>query len=153
MDLVGTQDWNDFKSLFGTDVVDTFMQAIIIWRRVTSNLDRWKEGNGINTLDIPLQCLVNYNYMRSWPITNLTESGETEEQSIQVLFAKDYLNSLGYINQNGLFIYQPDIDRFILDGLIRKPVGDSSVSQAANGALLFEVIMVEQATRTGTIRS
>lgn len=153
MDLIGAADWADYQSLIGVDALDTFAQATIVWRRQITNVDRWKEDNVEGqTQDITLRCLVNYNYMRSWPITNMTESGEIEQQSIQVLFFKDYLNGLGYVNNNGLFIYKPDYDRFVLDGLIRKPVGDSSVSQAKYGALLFEVIMVEQRTLTGQMR-
>lgn len=155
MDLIGTQDWNDYKKVIGQDAFDTFGQATIIWRRkVDPSINRYGEDvNNNATVDIPLTCLVNYNYMRSWPITSLTESGENNEQSIQVLFSKTYLQSLGYINDAGLFIYQPDFDRFILDGLIRKPVGDSSISQAKDGAIMFEVLMIEQRTETGRIRS
>lgn len=156
MQLISDADWNDYKSLIGNDAFDTFGQATIIWRRAKSpGIDRFKEdGATSNTEDIPLKCLVNYNYMRSWPITSFAtgESGELNEQSIQVLFSKNYLQSLGYVNADGLFSYLPDFDRFLLDGLIRKPVGDSSVSQAKDGSMIFEVIMVEQSTKTGKKR-
>lgn len=154
MDLIGARDWADYKSLIGQDAFDTFGQKIIIWRKQTSNIDRYGEDNIAGShVDIPLTCLVNYNYMRSWPITTLTESGETNQQSIQVLFSKKYLLSLGYLNADGIFDYQPDYDRFILDGLIRKPVGDSSVSQSHDEDTMFEVIMAEQRTPTGLMRT
>jgi hypothetical protein len=155
MDMIGDKDWADYNQLIGTDAFDSFAEATIIWRRkVDPSINRYGEDININsTIDIPLRCIVNYNYMRSWPITNQTESGETNEQSIQVLFSKTHLKSLGYLNGDGLFIYQPDYDRFLLDGTIRKPVGDSSVSQARDGSIMFEVIMVEQRTETGQIRS
>lgn len=154
MDLVGSDNWADFKALFGEYASDTFAKATIIWRKLLSNVDRWKEDNDLGTtVDIPLTCLVNYNYMRSWPISNMTESGETEEQSIQVLFNKQYLQSQGYLDDSGKFNYEPDMDRFVLDGLIRKPMGDTSVSQAYDSTLWFVVIMIEQRTPTGTERS
>ena len=153
MNLISDQDNNDFKALFGMDAADTFAQQTIIWRRQTTNIDRWKEDNnsGITT-DVALKCLINYNYMRSWPISNMKEAGETEEQSIQVLFNKAYLQSLGYLDQYGKFDYQADYDRFIVDGTIRKPMGDTSVSQAFDTSLWYVVIMVEQRTPTGTDR-
>lgn len=154
MDLIGAKDWADYKSLIGQDAFDSFGQKTIVWRKQTSNVDRYGEDNiGGSTVDIPLMCLVNYNYMRSWPITLETESGENYEQSIQVLFSKKYLLSLGYLNSSGVLDYQPDYDRFILDGLIRKPVGDSSVSQAHDEDVMFEVIMIEQKTQTGLKRT
>lgn len=153
MDLIGTQDWADFKSLFNNDVKDTFFNQPIIWRRQKTNVDRYGEDNSIGlTEDIILQCLINYNYLRSWPITKFTEQGETDEQSMQVLFLKDYLDKLGYLNSHNYFTYKPDFDRFILDGLICKPVGDSSVSQIPNGSLIVEVILVRQPTNTADIR-
>lgn len=154
MKLVSDQDWADFKNLFKNDVPDTFAQADIIWRRSkTPNLDRWKEDNpSVVTEDITLKCLVNYNYLRSWPITNFTEAGELNGQSIQVLFSKQYLFNNGYLNNAGAFDYNADFDRFILDGTIRKPAGDSSVSQAYDESIWYEVIMVEQRTATGDKR-
>lgn len=154
MDLIGKANWNDFKKLIGEHAHDTFSKAIIIWRREVTDIDRWKEDNAQGqTVDIPLECLVNYNYFRSWPITLTTESGETQEQSIQVLFSKNYLSGIGYLNDDGFFDYNPDKDLFVLDGLIRRPMGDSSVSQAYDESLMVEVIMIEQKTPTGTSRS
>lgn len=153
MDQIGAQDWEDYKALIGSDSFDTFGQAKIIWRRLITNVDRFGEDNiAGQTVDIPLTCLANYNYMRSWPITVFSESGSNYEQSVQVLFSKSYLQGLGYVNDAGLFIYKPDYDLFILDGLIRRPVGDSAVSQAKDGALIYEIILVEQRTPTGTSR-
>lgn len=154
MQIVTDADIAEFKRLFNEDAQDTFAKTTIIWRRlVNPSADRYREDiTSDTTQDITLHCIVNYNYMRSWPVSGLAESGQLEEQSVQVLFVKDYLNKLGYVT-NGRFNYQPDFDRFILDGLIRKPVGDSSVSQAFDEALFYEVILIEQATPTGTKRS
>lgn len=153
MQIVSNADMAEFKRLFNEDVQDTFALTTIIWRRmINPSADRFREDTNTDTTqDIELKCIVNYNYMRSWPVSGLAESGQLEEQSIQVLFVKDYLNKLGYV-VDGRFDYRPDFDRFVLDGLIRKPMGDSSVSQAFDEALFYEVIMIEQATPTGEKR-
>lgn len=155
MKLIDQADLDDFRNLIQTDAFDTFGLVIIIWRRVInpSVSDRYREDTTKpSTVDINLRCIVNYNYLRSWPITNMEEAGELESQSIQVLFSKKDLRDGGYMNDAGLFLYDPAYDRFILDGLIRKPIGDSSVSQLDTESLLYEVIMVEQATPTGAKR-
>lgn len=154
MDLVGTGDWEDFKNLISVDSSDTFGKQTIIWRRLKSSVDRYKEDNSQGTYhDVTLRCLVNYNYMRSWPITNFTEAGELQAQSIQVIFYKKYLKDNGYLTADGKLDYKPDHDRFVLDGIIRKPVGDSSISQAGDESLLYEVIMEELKTPTGEGRT
>jgi hypothetical protein len=150
MDLLAN-DWDDFKNLISVDGQDTFCKQTIIWRRVTTKVDPFMEDNsqGLHQ-DITLKCLCNYNYMRSWPVTNFTESGGNDRQSTQVLFTKEYLRGLGYLNADGYFDYNPVLDKFILDGLIMEPAGDSSVSQAGDDPLLQEVILVRQPTTTGT---
>lgn len=152
MDLLGT-DMQAFIDLMNTDVKDTFFNDTIIWVRKLTQLDRFKEDNDTAVIsNITLDCLINYNYLRSWPITKHYEQGEQDEQSLQVFFNKEYLKGLGYMDNNGLFLYNQDVDRFIVDGLIHKPVGDGSVSQVRGGALLFEVILVRQKTDTGEKR-
>lgn len=153
MDLVGATDWAAFESLISTDAHDTFFQQSIVWKRQRTRLDVYGEDNEAGLYDsITLKCLLNYNYMRTWPITKVTESGETDEQSIQIFFSKKYLRDLGYLNGDDYFIYNSGTDKFIIDGLLMKPMGDSSVSQAEGGALLISVIVVRQPTITGKDR-
>jgi len=149
--LVTDAQFEMFKGLMAS-AADTFAQQTITWRRRTSTLQRFKEDDTNKTADVELKCLCNYNYLRSWPITNNKESGEINAQSVQVLFGKQYLKDLGYLDNDGKFIYNQDYDRFILDGTIRKPVGDTGVSQVFDEAVWVSVIMVEQPTATGDKR-
>lgn len=155
MKQIRDQDWTDFKNLIQTDAFDTFApNTIIIWRRSINPAvaDRYREDGPATTVDINLRAIVNYNYMRSWPVTSFEEAGELQAQSIQVLFSMADLEAGGYLT-DGHFSYNPDYDRFVVDGIIRKPAGDSGVSQDNTGPLLYEVIMVEQATETGEKRT
>lgn len=157
--LISDGDFADFNNLIQVDGFDTFADGMtIIWRRALnpSVMDRYREDGPPSTQDVVLRAIVNYNYMRSWPITNQEESGELQGQSIQVIFSMKDLEIGGYLKTvDGQlhFDYNPDYDRFVVDGIIRKPSGDSGVSQSNVGPLLYEVIMIEQATATGENRT
>jgi hypothetical protein len=133
---------------------DTFEQKEITWVRNITHTNRFMESDDDNgTISIPLKVQCNYNYMRSWPITRTTEAGELDRQSMQVLINKSYLRELGYINANDFFDYSPDFDRFIIDGMIHKPMGDTSVSQVDSSDVLIVIVMQRQPTKTGDKRT
>lgn len=90
---------------------------------------------------ITLACLCNYNYMRTWPINRETISGELDVQTVQIYLNKRYLQENGYLDHNGLFIYQVDNDRFELDGILYKSTGDTSVSQADSEDIHFTMVL------------
>lgn len=154
MDIVGIQNWDEFKKLMG-DAHDTFNQKIILWKRRNADLDRYGEDvlpPADATSNIYLKVLLNYNYMRTWPITFTSDTGEMDRQSIQMLINKDYLKSLGYINSNGYFEYNSDHDRFIVDGLVHKASGDTVVSQIPQDDILVSIILKREETPTGKTR-
>jgi hypothetical protein len=141
MDLLGAQAWSDYKALM-RDAHDTFAQKDMIWKRLKSTLDRYGEDSDDNGYDIiTLKVLINYNYMRSWPITFQTETGGLDRQSVQILINKDYLRELGYINGNGFFEYDPVLDVFIIDGLKHVPFGDTPASQIQDDDVFITLIL------------
>jgi|SRR5882757_4846236 len=153
MNVISDIDWDSFRALHETDVQDTFFQQQIIWKRQRTRVDRFGEDNSSATVDsISLKCLLNYNFMRTWPISKTGEAGETDEQSIQIYFGKKYLRDLGYLDANDYFAYDPGYDRFVIDGMIMKPMGDSSVAQIQTNSLLVSVIVVRQPPATGKLR-
>src|SRR5699024_7697627 len=93
-----------------------------------------------------------YNYMRTWPITLHTETGELDKQSVQVFVNKQYLAANGHINTAGAFDYNPAMDRFIIDGLVYKAVGDTAVAQAGSSDILISFILKREETPTGEDR-
>lgn len=138
--LLDQSDWDDYKAIMD-EAHNTFHQKSITWRRTITELDRWKEDNlGARKIDTPLKVLLNYNYMRTWPITMPTESGELDKQSVQILINKAYLQESGFLNAFGLFDYSPDYDRFIIDGLVYKPYGDTPTSQMNTEDLIFSIV-------------
>lgn len=140
--------WKKFKNVIHTASKD-FGHKEITWRRSRLGLDRWQEDNaGTVDIDVTLNVLCNYNYMRTWPITLPTDSGELDRQSVQLIFSKPELALGGYITPEGNFNYNPDYDRFIMDGLVYKPFGDTPVSQAHDEDLLISIIVKREETNT-----
>lgn len=149
MSLVNQSDWDDFKALM-REAHDDFETKPILWKRVVSISSEFMEDNTYAPEEIQLQGQTNYNYLRSWPITMQTTSGELDRQTIQVLFNKDYLRELGYINTNNYFEFSPDLDRFIIDGITYKELGDTSASLANGDDILVTLILKREETNTGS---
>lgn len=141
MDLLGNELRQKFRDTMKS-AHDTFNKKVIIWRRLKSRMNVNGEDNTINGYDnISLSVLINYNYMRSWPITNRTESGDLDRQSMQILINKDYLRDLGYLNADGYFQYDPSQDRFVIDGLVHQPMGDTPTSQNGEDDILCTLVV------------
>lgn len=124
----------------------------VIWKKLVSNLDNFNEDGKPKYISTTLVCIPNYNYMRTWPITNYTETGELDKQSVQLLFNKKYLKDLNLLTLEGFFDYNPDHDKFIMDGLQYNSVGDTAVSSSLSDDLFISVIVKRDKTPTGVQR-
>lgn len=150
MGLISLQAWDKYinsQKLAHT----TFHTHSIIWLKQRGNLrDRWGEDLPRNEEEITLPCLKNYNVLRTWPITQNTEVGETDKQSIQLWFSKPKLVELGYVTE-GRFDYRPDFDRFKIGDIIYKAQGDTPASQAYEDDLVFTIIIRPEEKNTGDV--
>ena len=148
-DLVDSAIWEDYKELIGIDAADTFFQDEIIWKKANPFLDKHGEDEiGETFVDVILKCLVDYNDFRTWPITRNTETGEIDKQTAVVIFSLKTLKDLGFLNANGNFDYDSDEDRFELDGILYKSMGDTNTAQAQNEPLLFQLVVERELTLT-----
>lgn len=150
-DIVGQEIRDIFHGLINS-AHKSFDKRLIIWSKQTTKVNRFGEDTGPQFVDTPLLCLINYNYKRAWPVTQNTEAGEMDRESAQVYFNKDYLRSLGLINDNNYFDYDSGTDRFLLDGLVYSAQGDTAVAQLDNDDLFITVILKREATATGDNR-
>lgn len=128
-----------------------FFGKPVVWRRCVQYTNRYQE-DGVTTQEITIHTLSNYNYMRSWPITVPVESGEIDRQSIQLLFLRKEFQDLSLLTPEGYLLMDPARDRFVMEGLIYKPVGDTFVSQAGSNDILISIIVKREETPTGTFR-
>lgn len=134
-----------------------FMSKEIVWKKCKGYLQpfdedysRAKEPNDDGYLYIPLMALCNFNYARTWPVSQDSESGKLDRQSIQVYFSIDQLSQLGYVNTNGNFDYDPGMDRFIINGIPYRNEGDTPASQIPDSQLVFTMVLRPDPTSTGS---
>lgn len=88
-----------------------------------------------------IEVLCYYNAFRNWPINRETTTGELDEENLSILISKQYAESKGYLNKNGYFDFDWSEDRFVINGIVYKPSGDTQVAQAKDEALVFLIIL------------
>jgi len=130
---------------------EMFATKTVIWKRNTGYVNPFMEGiPPDNYEDISLKCLCNYNYMRTWPITQETETGGEDRQSIQLFFYKKELIEHGMIDDQNRVIFDPARDKVVVDAILYIISGDSFVSQVDNGNdVLFSLIVKRDKSYTG----
>lgn len=138
------------------DVVNTFhedaFQEEILWMRTATNRSYHGEDNNHREEGIPLKTLVMYNYFRSWPIDQATDSGEIDKQSCMAMFNLKWLGEQGHLNEFGQFDINQGDDKFILNGLVYVPSGDSQISQAKDNPLMTFIVLKREEIPTGNTR-
>lgn len=147
--MLSQAQWQEY-----IDVLNQFHESaadeIIVWNRKFVERDLHGEDSNIRLDNVNLKCLVLYNYFRSWPITQGTDSGDIDKQSILVYFNLDYLDSLNLLNSSKQFMFDPGYDRFTLRGIIYKPMGDSHVAQAGTRPTSVFIVLKKEETPTGS---
>lgn len=149
-DLIGPT-WDKYKSILN-DAHATFNQKAITWQRYNIQINRYQEDIDTAPISVELLVLLNYNYRRSWPITLVTESGQDDEQSIQIFLNKEYLRVNDLLDSNGAFQYNQDYDRFIIDGITYAAFGDTAAAQMQSDDVFFTLIVKRVQIKTGTKR-
>lgn len=127
-------NWERYREL-----VDLFSnqanRETIIWRREQGFIDRFGEGGRNNFNDISLLVLIQYNIVRSWPLSKNTDVGALDPQNMFVFINKEYIRELGYLNSDGYFDFNPDRDVFVHRGITYRTQGDQEASSADTDAL------------------
>lgn len=140
--------WDNFKAIikqFSSEV----NKKQLTWMRYTERLDlRNEDFDPKSYTTIVLPALINYNYMRTWPITFKSDTGALDRQSCQIYLNKEQLRDSGYLNSDNNLDYEPGKDIFILDGLEHKAFGDTSVSQIQSDDLFFTFILKREEQST-----
>ncbi len=145
--MISADEWADYQNIL-SGFNSVFAQKQILWKRYLNRLNAFNEDVIQSPIEVSLKVLINDNYMRTWPINQQSESGELEKQSIQVYIFLPYLKNLGYEKNNSLD-YQPDYDRFIIDGKLYKPTGDTPTAQAGDKNLWVTIICRREESETG----
>lgn len=152
-DLITTAGWDMFNQAIN-DAGDTFNKTIITWRKFTYFLNEFNEDNVGNFEDLEIPVLVSDNFFHTWPITAHSATGELDKETMVIILNRKQMDDLGYINAYGNFDFKPDMDRFVLKGIVYKCEGwtDMSSSDVAGTGenLLIMIILKREETSTGT---
>lgn len=139
--MVKNHSWNRYKKII-TDFLDldAGRQTITWAKHVNQYLDH-AEDDSPRYYNISIEALCYYNAFRDWPINKATVPGELDDENLSILISKNYIEQIGYLNQEGYWNFNWSEDRFVINGLVYKPSGDTQVSQAKDEALVFLVIL------------
>ena len=141
---VPIDQWERFKDIIN-DFVDTDAgrQPFLWLRRIEQPLS-YGEDSGIIYNPVKLEGLFHYNYIKTWPSNTSRITGDLDITNIVLYISANLLGSNGYMDSYGYWDFNWTEDRFILNGKVYKPGGDTQVAQARDQALLFFVILYRE---------
>ena len=147
---VPTKEWDKYKSIINDFIDEDAGKQPFVWLRKINQPLAYGEDGGIRYLPVILEGLFQYNYIRTWPANKSTLSGELEGENMVLYISARMLRENGYVNEFGY----PDLnwseDRFLLNGKVYKPEGDTQVAQAKDEALLFFIILKREEPQEAT---
>ena len=134
-------DWNRYKKIVNDFIDQDAGKQPFMWLRKFEQIMPFGEDVGIKYEPISLEGLFHYNYIKTWGTQGLSISGELDATDVVLYISKRLLEEHGFINEYGYWAFNWAEDRFIVEGKVYKPFGDTQVAQANNEALLFFVIL------------
>jgi len=139
---ISDKSWDRYKNIISQFIDNDIGKQPITWKRaITQPLEYGEDSQEPYYPDITLEVLVGYNYMRQWPLSRPTTTGELDNQNCVIWVSASKLKELGYLNSHDYWDMDPSLDRFIISGKLYKTSGDTQVAQAKDKSLLFMVIL------------
>lgn len=139
--LVPNKCWDRYKRIISTFMDKDAGRQSIIWAKNVDQLLTHGEDYIPKYYRIEIEALCFYNAFRNWPINKATVSGELDEENLSILVTMEYIESIGYLNKDGYWDFDWSKDRFVINGQVYKPSGDTQVAQAKDQALVFMVLL------------
>lgn len=138
---VSDKDWDQYKQIINDFIdIDSGKQPFLYLQKIEQPLS-YGEDSGVIYTPIQLDGLFQYNYIKTWPTNKQSISGELDYSNTVLYISGRLLSENGFINDYGYWDFNWAEDRFILNGKVYKPGGDSQVAQAKDEALLFFIIL------------
>lgn len=150
MTAISSADWSTFRQHINAASASMFNQ-LVIWKHLTKKLDidgDDRAGQESYT-DTNLYGILSYNAWNVLPVSRLNVDGVIDRNGAVLIFNKDYLRGLGLINAAGNFHFDSVKDRFSINGIIFKPMGDTPVAQAYDDPLFQYIILSRDEVKTG----
>lgn len=138
---VSQVDWDKYKEIVQDFIDEDAGKQPFRWLKKIELMSAFGEDSSPRYNAIPLEGLFHYNYVKTWPSARATTSGELENGNLVLYISARAIKEAGYMDQFGYWDFNWVEDRFILNGKVYKPGGDTQVAQAKDKALLFFVIL------------
>ena len=134
--------WDQYVQILNDFNGDT-AQADLIWFKSIGFIPKTGSDDNPKLYEDPytLKVLVQDNAFRTWPITQYTEVGEKDKQSIFVYMNIDYLRANNLLDANDNFAYSPENDKFVYRGKTYYDAGDTPSAQAYDRSILFLMVL------------
>lgn len=138
---ITNNEWETYKNIVNDFIdLDSGKQPFLWLKKVEQPL-AFGEDSGIIYVPMQLYGLFQYNYIRTWPSSRESISGELDTGNNVLYISANLLRSNNLLDEYGYWDYNWSEDRFVLNGKVYKPSGDTQVAQAKDEALLFFVIL------------
>lgn len=143
MTYVPDKAWKRYKKIVNEFIDTDAGKQKFIWLRKVEQLSSFGEDSSPTYVPVTLEGLFHYNYVKTWANNRLrdTISGELQSDDQVLYISKNQLKELGYLNSYGYWDFNWAEDRFIVNGKVLQPGGDTQVAQAKDEALLFFVVL------------
>lgn len=139
--FVSNKVWDNYKKIITNFLDIDAGRQTITWAKAVDQLLSHGEDSTPKYYNIPIEALCYYNSFRNWPINKATISGELDDENLSILISKSYIEQIGYLTSEGYWDFNWSEDRFVINGIIYRPSGDTQVAQAKDEALVFLVIL------------
>lgn len=138
---VSDVDWTQYKNIINDFIDNDSGRQPFLWLRKIEQPLAYGEDSGVVYEPVQLEGLFLYNYIKTWPINPQSLTGELDISNMVLYISARLLSENGFLDDFGYWDYNWSEDRFIVNGKVYKPGGDTQVAQAKDEALLFFVTM------------
>lgn len=135
------KSWDRYKRIVNDFVDEDAGKQPLLWLKRFDQILSFGEDSTDGYTPIELDVLVQYNYIRTWPSQKQTVTGSLDGINIVIYITKRQLEEKGYLTPDGYWDFDWVQDRFIINGKVYAPEGDTQVAQAHEEALLFFVVL------------
>lgn len=134
-------DWDKYRQIIEDFIDEDAGKQPFLWLKKINLMSSFGEDSSPGYEPIQLNGLFHYNYVKTWPSARASTSGELENGNLVLYISARSIKEAGYMNNFGYWDFNWVEDRFILNGKVYKPGGDTQVAQAKDKALLFFLIL------------
>lgn len=133
--------WERYKEIVNDFIEQDAGKQPVTWLKRFDQMLPFGEDTGNSYVKNEIEGLIQYNYIRTWPSLKDTVSGELDGINIALYVTKKGLAERGFLDDHGYWDFDWTQDKFVINGKVYSPAGDTQVAQAMDEALLFFVVL------------